>query len=71
MTLPYVIGGIILATLSVMIPDAMEKKYQEGIQEGKRIVLNTNPVSEELEITCAGLWVGEQNKKAQHASTTK
>jgi hypothetical protein len=35
-----------------------------GIEQGKKKALNTNPVSDELEMTCAGLWVGEQNKKA-------
>ena len=35
-----------------------------GIKQGKRDALRTNPVSEELEMTCAGLWVGELNKKA-------
>ena len=36
---------------------------REGIAEGRSTALSTNPVSEELEMTCAGLWVGEQNKK--------
>ena len=35
-----------------------------GEKQGIKKALNTNPVSEELELTCAGLWVGEQNKKA-------
>ena len=26
-------------------------------------MLRTNPPSEELELVCAGLWIGEQNKK--------
>ena len=38
-----------------------------GIAEGhiiaKKEALKTNPPSEELEIACAGLWIGEQNKK--------
>ena len=36
-----------------------------GIAEGRHTALNTNPVSEELELVCAGLWVGEQNKKVK------
>lgn len=36
----------------------------KGTQQGYRQALKTNPVSEELEMTCAGLWVTEQNKKA-------
>lgn len=38
--------------------------HDRGIVEGRNTALNTNPVSEELELTCAGLWVGELNKKA-------
>jgi len=34
-----------------------------GIKQGKREALSLNPVSEDLEMICAGLWVGEQNKK--------
>ena len=34
-----------------------------GIAEGSSMALSTNPVSEDLEMICAGLWVGEQNKK--------
>ena len=38
-----------------------------GIAEGRNIatkeVLHANPPSEELEMVCAGLWIGEQNKK--------
>lgn len=35
-----------------------------GEKLGVKKALITNPVSEELEMTCAGLWVGELNKKA-------
>ena len=38
-----------------------------GIAEGRSMatkeILKTNPPSQELEMVCAGLWVGEQNKK--------
>ena len=38
-----------------------------GIAEGRSIatkeILKTNPPSQELEMVCAGLWIGEQNKK--------
>lgn len=36
---------------------------QQGIVEGRTMALKLNPVSPELELTCAVLWVGEQNKK--------
>ena len=37
--------------------------HRAGIAEGRSQALKTNPVSEELEMVCAGLWIGEQNKK--------
>ena len=42
---------------------AMLLAYNKGIVEGRNTALKTNPVSQELEMVCAGLWVGEQNKK--------
>lgn len=45
---------------------------QHGIAEGRSMgakeALRINPVSNELELTCATLWVGEQNKKAWEKS---
>lgn len=35
----------------------------EGFKYGVHSALKTNPPSVELEMTCAGLWIGEQNKK--------
>lgn len=37
--------------------------HQQGIVEGRSMALKLNPVSPELELTCAVLWIGEQNKK--------
>lgn len=34
-----------------------------GEKQGMKKALSTKPVSEELEMVCAGLWIGEQNKK--------
>ena len=34
-----------------------------GTKQGMKNALRTNPPSDELEMVCAGLWVGEQNKK--------
>jgi hypothetical protein len=48
--------------------NAMFVVYQAGLDQGRKAgmksALNTNPVSEELELVCAGLWIGEQNKQA-------
>lgn len=37
--------------------------YDQGERAGMKKALSRDPVSEELELTCAGLWVGDQNKK--------
>lgn len=37
--------------------------YQKGLEQGKRIAIDPRNPSQELELACAGLWVGEQNKK--------
>lgn len=56
----YMIGFIVLTVFYLMTSHALDKAYARGKAEA----LRTNPVSEELEMTCAGLWVGEQAKKA-------
>ena len=56
--LAMLIVGIMSA---FMLGQSMGKR--EGIAEGRSQALKTNPVSEELEMICAGLWIGEQNKK--------
>ena len=47
--------------------------YTLGVNTGRQqrvdMVLNTNKVSEELEMACLSLWVGEQNRK--YAEKTK
>jgi len=41
--------------------------YQTGVALGREQALakayKTNPPSQELEMVCLGLWMGEQNKK--------
>lgn len=38
-------------------------RYQDGVEHGFKKALDTRQPSEALEIACAGLWVGEQNKR--------
>lgn len=38
-------------------------RYQAGVEHGYKQALDTRKPSEDLEIACAGLWVGEQNKR--------
>lgn len=59
----YVFAFCFIATLYLMVTHRLDVRYQEGYAAGVKTALKTSPPSEELEMTCAGLWVGEQNKK--------
>ena len=54
----------LVGALYLLAQSALEREYKTGLREGRAMALKTNPPSEELELVCAGLWVGEQNKKA-------
>jgi len=53
----------LVGALYLLAQSALEREHKTGLREGKAMALKTNPPSEELEMVCAGLWVGEQNKK--------
>ena len=53
----------ILALIYSMVQNRFDDKYQAGYAAGIKEALKTNPPSEELEMVCAGLWVGEQNRR--------
>ena len=61
----YIFILLVIAVAALWIPHRMDQRYAEGVAEGRRTALHTTPVSEELEMVCAGLWVGEQAKKVQ------
>jgi hypothetical protein len=61
----YIFILLVIAVAALWIPHRMEQEYAKGLAEGRRTALHTSPVSEELEMVCAGLWVGDQTKKAQ------
>ena len=61
----YVFVLLVIMVAALWIPHRMEQQYAKGLAEGRRTALTTNPVSEELELVCAGLWVGEQTRRAQ------
>lgn len=44
---------------------SMKDHWQLGYEQGRKDALKTNPVSEDLELVCAGLWVGKQISKEQ------
>jgi len=49
---------------SIILMGVLMWGIDHGIKQGRKEALTTNPVSDELELVCAGLWIGEQNKKA-------
>jgi len=55
--------GAIIGLAYFLFDNALDRQYNRGFAEGRGMALKTNPPSEELELVCAGLWVGEQNKK--------
>jgi hypothetical protein len=59
----FTIWIIIAMVAALWIPHRMDQRYAEGLAEGRRTALHVTPPSEELELVCAGLWVGEQAKK--------
>ena len=59
-----IVSAALIGCLYLLAQSALEREYQIGLREGRGMALKTNPPSEELELVCAGLWVGEQNKKA-------
>ena len=56
------IVGIMLF-VGVLVHNRIEQSHSDGFKLGMHYALKTNPPSEELEVACAALWVGEQNKK--------
>ena len=42
--------------------EPMREQYRLGFENGTKDALRMNPASEELELVCAGLWIGEQNR---------
>ena len=57
---------LVLMTVTIfylLVQNRFDDKYQAGYAAGLKEALKTNPPSEELEMTCAGLWVGEQNRR--------
>jgi len=56
--------GVILGLGYYLFDNALDRQYSRGFAEGRGMALKTNPPSEELELACAGLWIGDQNKKA-------
>jgi hypothetical protein len=59
----FILSAALIGCLYLLAKSALEREYQLGLREGRGMALKTNPPSNELELVCAGLWIGEQNKK--------
>ena len=59
--MPYLVMAVLMIVVGTTVGYGAGK--MKGLEEGQKTALKTNPVSEELEMTCLGLWLGEQNKK--------
>ena len=57
------IVSLILVLLYTLVQFRIDDRYEEGYKAGVKSALKTNPPSEDLELTCAGLWFGNQAKK--------
>ena len=55
--------GSFIGVLWLFVDHRIDKAHAEGFKVGMNYALKSNPPSEELEMVCAGLWVGEQNKR--------
>jgi hypothetical protein len=61
----YVLGTLLTIIIVMLAEMRFNDQYARGYADGVKEALRTNPPSEELEMVCAGLWVGEQNKKVR------
>lgn len=59
----YIIVFCVVSFVGVLGYNRIQQAHSDGFKLGMHYALKTNPPSEELEMVCAGLWVGKQNKK--------
>lgn len=59
----FILVVLIGAVMYLLVANQFDDKYQAGYAAGLKEALKTSPPSNELEMVCAGLWVGEQNRK--------
>ena len=58
-----VFWAFLIALVFLFMDYKVDKAHAEGFKVGMNYALKSDPPSEQLEMVCAGLWVGEQNKK--------
>jgi len=63
----FVVGavGVLIGFLIAYVvqPQNLKDAWDSGYKTGGRDALSLNPVSQELEMICAGLWFGDEGKK--------
>ena len=59
----YVLITLLTLLMWVMVNDRIDQAHSEGFKLGMHYALKKDPPSEELELACAGLWVGQQNRR--------
>ena len=58
-----VLYGSMIALVWLLVDHRIDEAHAEGFRTGMHYALKADPPSDELEMRCAGMWVGEQNKK--------
>jgi hypothetical protein len=59
----YALVLFIIGLLIYGVEERAKRAHNEGFKLGMHYALKSDPPSEQLEMTCAGLWVGKQNQK--------
>ena len=59
----YFLVLMIIGLLIYAVEERAKRAHNEGFKLGMHYALKSDPPSEQLEMTCAGLWVGKQNQK--------
>ncbi len=64
-------GVLMLVVLVIGVKAGETHAYKKGYDQGHKDALYKRPVSEELDLVCAGLWVGQENLKYQKREMQK
>jgi hypothetical protein len=64
-------AGIMLIVLVIGINAGESRGYKAGYERGYKDALYKRPVSNDLEMVCAGLWIGQENLKYQQREMKK
>ena len=59
----FVLGLVVYAWWYDRMATLRPADLVEADDKGRKDALKTNPVSTELEMTCAGLWMGQQQAR--------